>query len=107
MADYKAAAAELLKSHDDFLRAAPMDDESLERSKAVSRAISFAVEAYDRGHGHQAMHAMGRAFLLALIDPAHPDLDYLRADPKSGEIARLMNADLQTIVQSKGQSDGR
>lgn len=101
MADYRSAAAELLKSHDDFLSAAPMDDESLERSKAVSRAISFAAEAYDEGHGHQAMHAMGRAFLLALVDPAHPDLDYLRADPKSGEIARLMNADLQTIVESK------
>lgn len=104
MADFRTAAAELLKSHDDFLSAAPMDSESLERSKAVSRAISFATEAYERGNGHQAMHAMGRAFLLALVDPAHPDLDYLRADPKSGEIARLANADLQTIVESGERS---
>lgn len=101
MADYKTAAAELLKSHDDFLSAAPMDHDSIERSAAVSRAIRFAAAAYDQGHGHQAMHAMGRSFLLALIDPSHPDLDYLRADPKSGEIARLVNADLQTIVESK------
>lgn len=106
MGDFRTVAAELLKSHDDFLRAAPMDRESLERSSAVARAISFGAEAYDRGHGHQAMHAMGRAFLLALVDPAHPDLDYLRADPRSGEIARLMNADLQTIVESGEQSDG-
>lgn len=105
MADFRTAAAELLKSHDDFLSAAKMDRDSVERSEAVSRAICFAAAAYDRGHGHQAMHAMGRSFLLALVDPAHPDLDYLRADPKSGEIARLANADLQTIVESKEQSE--
>ena len=26
--------------------------------------------------------------MLALIDPLHPDLDYLRADPSAGEKAR-------------------
>lgn len=31
---------------------------------------------------------MLRAFLLALIDPMHPDLDYLRADPQAGIAAR-------------------
>lgn len=106
MADFRTAAAELLKSYDDFLSGAQMDGESLEREKAVSRAMCFAAEAYEQGHGYQAIHALGRSFLLALVDPAHPDLDHLRADPKSGEIARLMNADLQTIVESReAQSD--
>ena len=41
---------------------------------------------------------MGRAFLLALIDPSRPELDYLRAAPESGEVARLAAADLAVIV---------
>lgn len=101
MVDFRDTAAELLKSYDDFLCAAEMDSASIERSSAVARAMCFGAAAYDRGHGHQATHAMGRSFLLALIDPAHPDLDYLRADPKSGEVARLASADLSTIVAAK------
>jgi hypothetical protein len=39
MADFRAAAAELLKSHDDFLCAAKMDVESVERSHPHSRPL--------------------------------------------------------------------
>lgn len=101
MTDHAAAAKELLDSYDAFLSAMEMSDQDQERFNAVCSAINFGAAAYDAGHGHQAGHAMGRAFLLALIDPSHPDLDYLRADPKSGEVARLAAADLATIVDNK------
>ena len=89
---------DLLASYDAFLAGGPMDSESLERFAAVSRAASFGAAAYERGYGDQSTHAMARSFLLALINPAHPDLDYLRADPKSGEVARLVAADLEVIA---------
>lgn len=98
MTDHKAAAKELLDSYDAFLAAMDMDDADMERFHDVCAAMNFGAAAYEAGHGHQAAHAMGRAFLLALIDPSHPDLDYLRADPKSGEVARMAAADLAVIV---------
>lgn len=107
MGNFKETAAELIKSHDDFLSAKEMTSDGVEQSRAVALASCFAAAAYDRRHEHEAIDVLGRVFLLALVDPAHPDLDYLRADPKSGEIARLARADLQTLVEPKeGQSDG-
>ena len=104
MIDHVAPAKALLDSYDAFLAAMEMDDADMERFNAVCAAINFGAAAYEAGHGHQAGHAMGRAFLLALIDPSHPDLDYLRANPKSGEVARLAAADLAAIVDdTKGQ----
>ena len=51
-------------------------------------AVIFASEA-DRAAGYNAAPiALLRAFLQALIDPLHPDLDYLRADPAAGAKAR-------------------
>jgi hypothetical protein len=98
MPDHKPAVKELLDSYDAFLAAMEMDDADMERFHTVCAAINFGAAAYEAGSGHQAAHAMGRAFLLALIDPAHPDLDYLRTDPKSGEVARIAAADLAVIV---------
>lgn len=96
-----SAARHLLESYDAFMAGVEMDQKDTERFKAVCAGISFGAAAYEAGHGHQAAHAMGRSFLLAIIDPTHPDLDYLRADPKSGEVARLISSDLQAIVDPK------
>jgi hypothetical protein len=98
MPDHKPAVKELLDSYDAFLAAMEMDDADMNRFHAVCDAINFGAAAYEAGEGHQAAHAMGRAFLLALIDQSHPDLDYLRADPKSGEVARMAAADLAMII---------
>jgi len=90
-------ARHLLESYDLFMAGGEMDPKDTERFRAVCAAISFGAAAYEAGIGHQAGHAMGRSFLLALIDPSHPDLDYLRASPESGEVARLADADLKFI----------
>ena len=56
--------------------------------RALSAAI-FAAEAQRAADDYDAAPiALMRAFLIALIDPLHPDLDYLRADPASGAAAR-------------------
>ena len=108
MGDYRECARQLLDSYDAYMAAADMDAESMEQFKAVCDAINFGAAAYDVGHGYQAGHAMGRAFLLALIDPSGPELDYLRASPASGEVARLAKSDLEaiTVDHTKEQGDG-
>lgn len=98
MNDHVSAAQELLDSYDAFLAGKKMSPAQLEQFKSVCSAISFGAAAYQEGHGGQAGHAMGRSFLLALIDPTHPDLDYLRASPESGEVARMAKADLQVLT---------
>jgi hypothetical protein len=111
MIDHKACAAAMLEAIDTFMSGAPMTAEQLEVEKSVVQAGAFAAAAYDqyapRGGGEY--HALTRAFLLALMNPAHPDLDYLRAAPKSGEVARLASSDLETIAQThvrEGRADG-
>ena len=100
MTDCKASAMAMLDAVDTFMSGATLSNEQMELQKSVTRAGAFAAAAYD---AHSPMsggeyHAMTRAFLLGLIDPLHPELDYLRSDPKSGEVARLASADLSTIV---------
>jgi hypothetical protein len=46
----------------------------------VAAESMFGAMAYELALDRdQAATAMCRAFLIALVDPAHPDLDYLRA----------------------------
>lgn len=101
MIEHQKAARDLLQSYDAFMRGEEMYSGEMERFHAVCHAISFGVAAYEAGAGEQAGHAMGRAFLTALFDPSHPDLDYLRAVPESGEVARLAASDLATIAHDK------
>ena len=55
----------------------------------VMVAACFAAQAADTAFPAEAAPmAIARTFLLALIDPLDPELDYLRADPASGEKAR-------------------
>lgn len=54
----------------------------------VVMAACFGAEAFMASGDDGAPIAMARAFLAALIDPLDPALDYLRADPAAGEVAR-------------------
>lgn len=102
-------AKALLHNHDAFMAGQPCD-EAIE--KRLSSAACFAAAAYDAAPMEDAAPAaLTRAFLLALIDPLHPDLDYLRADPEAGAKAResttkLIGIDLssspdQTVVEMR------
>lgn len=87
--DLRAAAVVALASVDAFMSGMPITDAQKAQSDTLARAASFASEAYRQGYDHdQATHAMLRAFLTALVDPLHTDLDYLRADPAAGTTAR-------------------
>lgn len=87
--DIRLAAQRLLDAHDAFMRGEHMTPEQLADERRVRNAAIYGAAAFmaapDQDHG---AHASARAFLLALIDPLHPDLDYLRADPAAGQVAR-------------------
>ncbi len=97
----KAAARIMLGALDGFMSGSHLTDAENEAQKAVSIAGSFAAAAYEAAPGGGAdVHALTRSFLLALIDPTDPDLDYLRADPAAGATARDAAAQLTKITQS-------
>lgn len=56
----------------------------------IMLAASFAAQAFmdHVGCDGGATSAMMRAFLTALVDPLHPDLDHLRQKPEAGQTAR-------------------
>lgn len=96
----KTSPQDMLDAVDAFMSGAKLTDDQRELEKAVTTAGAFAVCAYET-HAPKSggeCHAMARAFLLALIDPTHPDLDYLRADPSSGLVARDAAAALRAIA---------
>lgn len=59
--------------------------------RALDAAIFAAAACNAAPCDDSAPHALLRAFLTALIDPLHPDLDYLRAVPAAGAKAREAN----------------
>jgi hypothetical protein len=90
MITHQQLAQEMLLAIDTFMDGKPLTDEQRELHSVVARAGCYASAAYDAhvpksGGEH---HAMTRAFLVALIDPLSPDLDYLRRDPSAGMAAR-------------------
>lgn len=85
---------EMLDAYDKFMSGG----EETEEARTVVVAALMAAAAYERALGSKAgVDAMARAFLLASIDPLHPELDYLRADPASGEVARSATNKLRAI----------
>jgi hypothetical protein len=80
---------QVLEAYDSFMIGAGPTPEGRAVSKSVALAAVFGVEAYEKAiDSNQGAHAMARSFLLALADPLHPDLDYLRIDPASGAVER-------------------
>lgn len=83
------AARAMLEALDAFMGGKELTREHQGLNKAVALAGSFAAAAYEAApSGGADVHALTRSFLLALIDPACEELDYLRADPASGPRAR-------------------
>jgi hypothetical protein len=84
-----ATVAALLGAYDRFMSAGAMTDEESALALRVIKASVFGAAAYEVGSDqYNSGHAMTRAFLQGLVDPAHEDLDYLRADPEAGARAR-------------------
>lgn len=83
-------AKSALDALDAFMSGQAVTPEQSELAASIGIAGLFAGAAFEafpfKGGGEY--HALARTFLLALADPSHPDLDYLRADPKSGDVAR-------------------
>lgn len=99
----KEAAKVLLGAVDAFMSGKTLTEGQRELEKAATLAGAFAAAAYDayapKSGGE--FHALTRSFLLALIDPAHVDLDYLRAEPDAGQIARDASAALRAISEGE------
>lgn len=100
---HKKCAQDMLDAVDAFMGGKELTEEQRELEKAATTAGAYAAAAYDahipKSGGE--CHALTRAFLLALIDPAHADLDYLRPDPATGVAAREAAAQLTKITKSR------
>lgn len=73
-------ARQMLAAHDLFMSGAGVTPTQKADADRLVLPACFAAEAYDRlGGGEEGTMALLRAFLLAVIDPASPELDYLRA----------------------------
>lgn len=89
--DWTTCAADMLRVWDTWFGGSAGGDHAAADRLAI--AASFAAQAFEHAASSGitadgAPTALLRAFLLALADHLHPDLDYLRADPASGEKAR-------------------
>ena len=103
MTEKQDGPAELLASYDAFMAGSEISAKTAEAARQVSLASAFAVAAYNARIGeYKGAHALARAFLLALVDDCHPELDYLRHDPNSGNIAREAKASLDRIAARTG-----
>lgn len=90
MTQHQNSAQEMLDAVDTFMSGKPLTVQQQELQDVVTKAGCYAAAAYDQHHpkGGGEYYAMTRAFLLALIDPLSPELDYLRAEPSAGATAR-------------------
>lgn len=84
-----AAAQTMLDNANNFMGGRPYDRAMQQR---IARAAIYGAAAYEAAPcPDSGTYALLRSFCLALIDPLHPDLDYLRADPAAGAKAREAN----------------
>lgn len=80
---------EMLDAYDACMSGSAATDEQYAIAATLVTAACFSAQAFAmRDDFDMGASAMVRAFLLALIDPLHPDLDYLRSNPASGAVAR-------------------
>lgn len=89
MPAYAMLPQQLLTAMDKSISGQPMTRDQRAAARRVWAASTFAATAFERSIDASAgAHTLARTFVLALIDPLHPDLDYLRADPASGAAER-------------------
>ena len=84
------AAKDALDALDGFMGGSKLTPEQIALQERAVKAGAFAAAAYGacQPKGGAEYHALTRAFLVALIDPLHADLDYLRGNPEAGQTAR-------------------
>jgi hypothetical protein len=93
----------LLAAYDKFMAGDKMTDAEMEAFRAVAAASAFAAAAYDDATPYShAAHVLARSFLIALIDPCDPQLDYLRSDPGAGAVAREASTHLSALIAQEG-----
>jgi hypothetical protein len=98
----------LLAAYDKFMVGDKMTDAEMEAFRAVATASSFAGAAYDDAAPYShAAHVLARSFLIALIDPNDPQLDYLRAEPGAGAVARDASARLSALIAQEDAAQDR
>jgi hypothetical protein len=93
---------EILESVDAFMSGEALNLQQVEMSNSAFTAAAFAAAAYE-AHTPKSggeCHALLRAFLLALIDPLHPDLDYLRERPDCADTARSAMDTINSIIRA-------
>jgi hypothetical protein len=94
----QAAGRHMLALHDDFLRGGDVDIAAANR---LHLAASFGAQAFAVCPIPDARPAaMMRAIALALIDPMHPDLDYLRRVNMARPVEAPMMTDLMVDPES-------
>lgn len=85
-------ALKALDAYDKFMRGSDLTDDENTLVTRITKAAIYASAAYAEGMCEgSSTHAMLRSFLCAMIDPLHPDLDYLRTVPASGADMRGRN----------------
>ena len=98
---HRTTAAHMLEAYDSFMAGEAISPEQWELQKAATCAGAFAAAAYETApKGGADISALTRSFLLALIEPANEELDYLRANPATGPAARAAAAQLQELTTS-------
>lgn len=81
--------AAMLDVYDRFMAGGSITDSDRKQVDHIASAAAFGAAAYEAGmDADQGTHAMMRSIMLAMVDPTHPDLDYLRADPEAAGNAR-------------------
>lgn len=85
--------AQLLAAHDRYWNCEDSTDQDMDVFVRISTAAVFSALAFKRQEASDITHegavmALARVFLQAISDPSHADLDYLRADPSSGDLMR-------------------
>lgn len=94
----QAAGRHMLALHDDFLRGGDVD---IAAAKRLHLAASFGAQAFAVCPIPDARPAaMMRSIALALIDPMHPDLDYLRRVNMARPVEAPMMTDLMVDPES-------
>ena len=91
MKDFITPASDMLATWEEWFSGGKADLK--EDANKLLVAASFAAQAFDMAADSGVTRdgapiALMRAFLLALVDPLHPGLDHLRADPTTGPAER-------------------
>ncbi|MFV1591185.1 hypothetical protein VWZ88_01295 [Phaeobacter sp. JH20_36] len=97
--NHREYARELIETIDAYRAGEVRTEQARELHSAVFEAGIFAAQAFQVApNGGADVVALARTFLIALSNPTDAQLDYLRADPAAGAVARDAAAQLGKIT---------